>query len=85
MSPSPENLSLSLTFQTSSGRTYELDNPMDLSGGWVGAWVGVCMWVGGCMDGGVYVGGWSEVGGCVWPSQVLVGISVRVVAGTYVL
>ena len=32
------------------------------------------------MDEGVYVGVWSEVGGCVWPSQVLVGISVGVVA-----
>ena len=36
MSPVPRNLTLSLEFQTSSGRTYELDNPMDLSGGWGG-------------------------------------------------
>ena len=34
MSPVPRNLTLSLEFQTSSGKTYELDNPMDLSGGW---------------------------------------------------
>ena len=34
MSPVPRNLTLRLEFQTSSGRTYELDNPMDLSGGW---------------------------------------------------
>ena len=36
MSPVPRNLTLRLEFQTSSGRTYELDNPMDLSGGWGG-------------------------------------------------
>jgi len=34
MSPVPRNLTLRLEFQTSSGKTYELDNPMDLSGGW---------------------------------------------------
>ena len=32
----PQNLTLRIEFQTSSGRTYELDNPMDLSGGWGG-------------------------------------------------
>ena len=34
MSPVPRNLTLRLEFQTSSGRAYELDNPMNLGGGW---------------------------------------------------
>ena len=34
MSPVPRNLTLRLEFQASSGRAYELDNPMDLGGGW---------------------------------------------------